>query len=88
MEFAKRHAQLHAGQMRAEAAMRAAAEGPVPVGAAGEVDDLGVGELGRVGVGRAEQRADPFALADRAAADLDVLRCDASDTGNRCLSTQ
>ncbi|EUA65804.1 hypothetical protein I553_8099 [Mycobacterium xenopi 4042] len=67
--------------MRPEAAVRARAERTVPVRVTPEVDDLGVGELGRVGVGRAEQRADPLALADRASADFDVLHGDPSNPG-------
>ena len=88
VEFAQRHPQLHAGQVGSEAAVRTSAERAMPVRAAVEVHDLGIGELGRVGVGRAEQRADPFALADRASAHLDVLHGDPGDAGHRCLPAQ
>src|SRR6185295_4218028 len=74
--------------MRAKTAMGAAAEGAMPVGAACEVDDLRVVEFGRVGVGRAQQWTDPFSLAYRASADLDVLQRDARHPGYRRLPPQ
>lgn len=55
-------------RVRAHAAVRADAEGEVPVGGPREVDHLGVGELGRVPVGGDGVEQDPVAAAHRAAA--------------------
>ena len=72
--LAQRDAQLEAGEVRAEAAVDAAAEREVPVRPRGpSATSLGVGELGLVDVGRAEQRPSPVRPSlIGAAADLGV----------------
>ena len=66
-------AQLHAGEVGAEAEVVAAAEGEVLVRLAVEVDDVG-GELGLVVVGGAEHEGDAVALLDLDVVERDVLR--------------
>ena len=58
-----RDAQLHAREVRAEAAVRAGAEGDVDVALALEVDALRVVEVLVVGVGGAEQQRRQLAFA-------------------------
>src|SRR5262249_33440230 len=76
------------GQVGAETAVRTSAERAVPVRVAVEVHQLRIGEFGGVRVRCAEQRTDPFALADGASAYLDVLYGDPSDAGHRRLPAQ
>ena len=64
--FPQRDPQLQPGQVRAEAAVDAAAEGDVAVDLAVEAHHVGVGELGLVGVGRADHDHDLVPLVDRA----------------------
>ncbi len=72
MPLPQRDAELEAGEVRAEAAVDAAAEGQVAVGLAVPDELPGVGELGLVDVGGAEERHHLLALADREAVDLGV----------------
>ena len=56
MPLAQRHPQFHAGQMRAQAAMDAPAEGNMPVHLAVEAHRVGILDLVVIGVGRAHMR--------------------------------
>ena len=67
-------AHLDAGQLLAEALVDAVAEGQVTAGLAVDVQGVGVLEALRVAVGGQQRDDDGRSLADRLAAELDVLR--------------
>src|SRR5829696_980648 len=72
--FLERDLELPAGEVRAEATVRARAERDVTVGRASDVHRRRVVELRRVSGGRRERQADHLPGLDGAALDLDVLR--------------
>ncbi len=73
MELLERDAQLEAGEIGAEAAMRAGRETDVRVVRAFELDGHRVGERGRVEVRRRPDHLDLGPGREPAAVDLDVL---------------
>ena len=70
----ERDAHFEPRQRRADAEMDAAAERDMIVGRPREIEPAGLGEDGGIAIGGAEQQADPVALAQPHAVDLDVLQ--------------
>ena len=72
----ERDAQLPPGQVGAEAAVGAGAEGDVVVRGAVEVDVVAAGEVLLVTAGRRQREVDDLAGLERAAVELDVAGMD------------
>src|SRR5487761_1350935 len=73
VELTQGYPKLHPSEVRAEAAVYAAAEGQVRVGVAAQVDRVDPWVIGVAGVGRPEQQHDLLARLDGTTTDHHVL---------------
>src|SRR5579859_331740 len=87
-DFLQDGVDLDAGEVLAQADMRAAAEGDVLVGRAGEVECLGILELVRIAVGGAEIHHHLVAGGDGGVADGRVARRRAAHVDHRARPAQ
>ncbi len=81
--FGKGESQLHFGEARADADMRARAKGEVLTDRARDVEGVGIGKGRRIAVAAGIEDDDLVALADRLAAEFGIARRGAAHMDHR-----
>src|SRR5260370_20684140 len=87
-DLVDRDAQVHTGQVGADATVGPCAEGDVTVPRAVKVEDVRLGELGFVAVGRRPEHDDSFTLFDVVGRDRGVVTGGPADADERTIEAQ